>query len=198
MLRTWSHIRNTIIKLSITVSWNNPAASIEAFFMFSLIFHRYCSDSPCKANLLCSQCKNILLHYVMFRWSACIMLNAQLLNLTFPKFCRQVGPICLPCSLRNADFSGATVTASGWGSTQEGNRTTPPVIRKVDLPVLTTKQCRRYFNPRTRITNNMFCTYRQGKDTCQGDSGTVRYCFHVFFQRLTCRLYYWWLWTKFV
>ena len=97
-----------------------------------------------------------------------------MLEFTLHKLCLQVGPICLPCTLRNANFSGTTVTASGWGTEEEGNNDTPDRLRKVDLTVLTTEECRKYYG--SQITNNMICTYKAGKDTCQGDSGI-----HIYF-----------------
>jgi secreted trypsin-like serine protease len=43
------------------------------------------------------------------------------------------------------------------------------VLKKVDLPVLGTSQCQKYYG--TSVTTNMICTYSPGSDTCQGDSG---------------------------
>jgi len=79
-----------------------------------------------------------------------------------------VQPICLPWTMTAETFQGKTVTASGWGTTSSGG-TASTVLRKVDLPVLTTEECGQYY--RGMITPNMICTYSPGKDTCQGDSG---------------------------
>jgi len=68
----------------------------------------------------------------------------------------------------NKNLTGTYCVASGWGTTSSGG-TQPMKLQKVDLPVLTTKECQRYYG--TSVTNNMICTYLPGKDTCQGDSG---------------------------
>jgi len=87
-----------------------------------------------------------------------------------------IAPICLPFNYRGENFNGKTVVASGWGAEKEGQKDTPMIIRKVDLDVLSTEKCRPYFRPRSRITNNMLCTLKPKKDTCQGDSGgTIDY-----------------------
>jgi secreted trypsin-like serine protease len=89
-------------------------------------------------------------------------------------FRSNISPACLPFgALSRSEFQGATVLASGWGTTrpvpvgQDNNDRTSNTLLMVDLPVLTTSQCSRYI----RVTNNMICTYQPGKDTCQGDSG---------------------------
>jgi len=79
-----------------------------------------------------------------------------------------ISPVCLPFAYANDDFSGTTVSASGWGTTSQGGQVSNQ-LREVDLPVLTTEQCSRYYPG--QITENMICTYQPGKDTCQGDSG---------------------------
>jgi hypothetical protein len=95
--------------------------------------------------------------------------DTALLHLATPLvFSRNVQPVCLPWKYRNADFTGATVTATGWGTTAFGGGISN-VLREVDLPILAQDQCQRYYP--TGLTNNMICTYSPGKDTCQGDSG---------------------------
>lgn len=87
----------------------------------------------------------------------------------------QVSPACLPFSppLSTSDHDGATVLASGWGTTRpvpvntQNNDPVSETLLEVSLPVLTTAQCRQYQS----LTVNQFCTYEPGKDTCQGDSG---------------------------
>jgi len=84
------------------------------------------------------------------------------------QYSRTIQPICLPWTMLGETFQGRTITASGWGTTSSGGSASP-VLRKVDLPMLTTQQCRNYYQG--MITDNMICTYSAGKDTCQGDSG---------------------------
>jgi len=79
-----------------------------------------------------------------------------------------ISPVCLPWNYANDNFSGTTVTASGWGTTSQGGSVSN-TLREVDLPVLTTEQCAQYMPG--QVTQNMICTYQPGKDTCQGDSG---------------------------
>jgi len=83
-------------------------------------------------------------------------------------FSNTISPVCLPFNYANDDFDGTTVTASGWGTTSQGGQVSN-TLKEVDLPVLTTQQCSRYYPG--QITENMICTYNPGKDTCQGDSG---------------------------
>lgn len=83
-------------------------------------------------------------------------------------FTREISPVCLPWNYPNDEFDGETVSASGWGTTSQGGSVSN-TLREVDLPVLTTQQCRQYYPG--QITDNMICTYNPGKDTCQGDSG---------------------------
>lgn len=46
-----------------------------------------------------------------------------------------------------------------------------PTLKKVELPILETKPCADvYAGTQITITNNMMCTYAEGKDTCQGAS----------------------------
>jgi len=83
-------------------------------------------------------------------------------------FTNSISPVCLPFNYANDEFSGTTVTASGWGTTTQGGSVSN-VLKEVDLPVLTTAQCSEYY--RGQLTERMICTYLPGKDTCQGDSG---------------------------
>ena len=99
--------------------------------------------------------------------------DIALLHLSSPiPFDKNIGPECLPWSLTNQDFHGAKVTASGFGTTEPvradeiNNGYSSDIMLKVTLPVLTTTECRKYLTEKT-ITNNMFCTYAEGKDTCQ-------------------------------
>ncbi|KAK4311940.1 hypothetical protein Pmani_016606 [Petrolisthes manimaculis] len=79
-----------------------------------------------------------------------------------------VQPICLPCSVTPETLQGQKGTVTGWGTTSAGGDTSK-VLQEVELSLLSTTQCQTYLG--NTVTNNMMCTYSQGKDACQGDSG---------------------------
>lgn len=58
----------------------------------------------------------------------------------------------------------------GWGTTSYGGVASSNLL-EVAVPILSTSACRLYSSVSAKITNNMFCTYANGKDACQGDSG---------------------------
>jgi len=69
-------------------------------------------------------------------------------------------------------LAGTTVSAAGWGLTDERNDTQPDQLRSVVLKVGTMRECTRgnkilgeYFAP------SMMCASKPGRDTCSGDSG---------------------------
>ncbi|KAF5301217.1 hypothetical protein FQA39_LY10803 [Lamprigera yunnana] len=80
-----------------------------------------------------------------------------------------VGPACLPFRFSNYDFTGKTVTALGWGTT-EFTGPKSDVLQKVNLTVVSTDMCMQEL-PSTKIFNSFLCTYGDEKDTCQFDSG---------------------------
>jgi secreted trypsin-like serine protease len=90
-------------------------------------------------------------------------------------FAPNVSPACLPWNMVATNFSGASVLASGWGTTKPvpiNVKNTDPsstTLLKVTLPLLTTTECQKYMG--SKVTDNMICTYKPGYDTCQGDSG---------------------------
>ena len=63
---------------------------------------------------------------------------------------------------------------SGWGKQQHSSMDASETLRKAELPVLTTKQCRKYYKNQDKgeITDEMFCTFHPHRDACQGDSGS--------------------------
>ncbi|KAF2867076.1 trypsin-like cysteine/serine peptidase domain-containing protein [Massariosphaeria phaeospora] len=81
-----------------------------------------------------------------------------------------IGYATLPGS-GNDPVAGSTVTVAGWGTTSEGG-SSPALLRKVDIPVVSRTQCRADYSV-AEITNNMWCAglAAGGKDSCQGDSG---------------------------
>ncbi|XP_037033545.1 venom serine protease-like [Bradysia coprophila] len=82
---------------------------------------------------------------------------------------RGVGPVCLPFYYANADFSGVDVIGTGWGLTEFGGKKSD-YLQKVDLTVLKNSDpsCQRTY---PTIQDSQMCTYKEGKDTCQYDSG---------------------------
>ncbi|KAI8943111.1 hypothetical protein NX059_001141 [Plenodomus lindquistii] len=68
--------------------------------------------------------------------------------------------------------AGTTATVAGWGTTTSGGSTSPTLLRKVDVPIVSRTTCRSNYST-SQITNNMFCAgfAAGGKDSCQGDSG---------------------------
>ena len=69
-------------------------------------------------------------------------------------------------------LAGSTVSAAGWGATNEDGGAMPNHLRSVILKVGTSSSCNRgnatkagYFAP------SMLCASNPGRDTCSGDSG---------------------------
>ena len=87
--------------------------------------------------------------------------------------CVQVAPACLPYRLKRNKFYKQKVLVSGWGKQQHSAMDASETLRKAELPVLTTKQCRKYYKNKMKgnITDEMFCTFQPMRDACQGDSG---------------------------
>ncbi|KAF0292425.1 Trypsin II-P29 [Amphibalanus amphitrite] len=88
----------------------------------------------------------------------------------------RVRPICLPSEpCRGGDgpacFDGRTGAVAGWGVLRERSKDYPENLQEVELPVLTSQDCRDS-QPEV-ITDEMLCTSYEygGKDACQGDSG---------------------------
>jgi trypsin len=65
-----------------------------------------------------------------------------------------------------------TMTA-GWGTTSAGSSTTPDILRKVSVPLVSKTVCNAAVSYNGKITDRMLCAGYQagGKDSCQGDSG---------------------------
>lgn len=79
-------------------------------------------------------------------------------------------PICLPSRFVNYNFDNEHGEATGWGTAEIGGESSSE-LRQVSLPILSTKTCKNNNKIGSKITDNMFCTYHPGKDTCTGDSG---------------------------
>lgn len=62
---------------------------------------------------------------------------------------------------------------AGWGTLNEDSDTTPDILRKVTVPLVTNADCSKDPLYKGKITDRMLCAgYKVGgKDSCQGDSG---------------------------
>lgn len=71
------------------------------------------------------------------------------------------------------DQAPFNVWTSGWGTTQQGSSTLPRLLNKVEVPLVTTKDCNAPAAYDGDITDRMICAglVKGGKDSCQGDSG---------------------------
>ncbi|KAK7151583.1 hypothetical protein R3I94_008042 [Phoxinus phoxinus] len=97
--------------------------------------------------------------------------DIMLIKLRTPaNFNKCVNSIRLAASCTSA---GEQCLVSGWGKT--GGHTAS-VLQCLNLPVLSSAQCRRAYG--AKITENMFCAgfMEGGKDSCQGDSGGPVVC----------------------
>lgn len=67
--------------------------------------------------------------------------------------------------------SGSVAHVVGWGATSTS--TFSPVLQEVDLDVISNEECMIAADGAYSlvITDNMICTYSEGKDACRGDSG---------------------------
>ncbi|XP_011309599.1 uncharacterized protein [Fopius arisanus] len=92
-------------------------------------------------------------------------------------FSDYVRPICLP---DGEPKSGTSCTVTGWGQLYEIGRIFPDTLQEVELPLISTEECRRktLFLPLYRITSGMLCAGLKdgGRDACMGDSGGPLVC----------------------
>ncbi|XP_068082749.1 trypsin-1-like [Anabrus simplex] len=67
--------------------------------------------------------------------------------------------------------SGIPVTAAGWGIL--GEYTTTDYLKKANMVIMNTKQCKKSYDPRKSIDRRNVCAVdpQQGRHTCRGDSG---------------------------
>ncbi|XP_041974933.1 uncharacterized protein LOC121730124 isoform X2 [Aricia agestis] len=88
-------------------------------------------------------------------------------------------PACLPPA-RLPPPAGKHCTVVGWGQLYEHERVFPDTLQEVELPVISTEECRRRTRllPLYRVTDDMFCAgyERGGRDACLGDSGGPLMC----------------------
>ncbi|XP_014367027.2 uncharacterized protein LOC106717643 isoform X1 [Papilio machaon] len=88
-------------------------------------------------------------------------------------------PACLPPA-RAPPPAGTHCSVVGWGQLYEHERVFPDTLQEVELPVISTAECRRRTRllPLYRVTEDMFCAgyERGGRDACLGDSGGPLMC----------------------
>lgn len=88
-------------------------------------------------------------------------------------------PACLPPP-RAQPPAGHYCTVVGWGQLYEHERVFPDTLQEVELPVISTEECRERTRklPLYRVTEDMFCAgfERGGRDACLGDSGGPLMC----------------------
>ncbi|XP_024867062.1 venom serine protease 34-like [Temnothorax curvispinosus] len=92
---------------------------------------------------------------------AIVMLNSDI------SFSEEVGPVCLPFQHRSDSFAGSYVDLLGWGTTQWTGMKSK-TLQKVTVTVITYRECRRQY---PNVSYSQLCTYAEGKDACQFDSG---------------------------
>ncbi|KAK9889389.1 hypothetical protein WA026_004663 [Henosepilachna vigintioctopunctata] len=97
-------------------------------------------------------------------------------SVTFSDYIR---PVCLP-KLEESLEDDVQCTILGWGQLSEVGRIFPDTLQEVQLPVISTSECRKrtVFLPLYNITEEMFCAGydRGGRDACLGDSGGPLIC----------------------
>ncbi|XP_066259154.1 venom serine protease 34-like [Euwallacea similis] len=84
-------------------------------------------------------------------------------------FSNYVGPICLPFRYYLADFAAQTSIILGWGQI-EFSGPTSDVLLGANLQIISNVQCQSEGNGEV-IVDEEVCTYADGKDSCQSDSG---------------------------
>lgn len=63
-------------------------------------------------------------------------------------------------------------TVIGWGRTTEGGALAS-VVQEVQVPILTTNQCRNSKYKPSRITTNMLCAGKGVQDSCQVNNNSI-------------------------
>ena len=93
------------------------------------------------------------------------------------KINKRVNTACLPFVEPNDE---STVLISGWGKTKHGYGRPSNILQKVSVNIISRKRCKdMYAKPLPsgqtgEITDVMICAGREGKDSCQGDSGGMK------------------------
>uniref|UniRef100_A0A673G907 trypsin n=1 Tax=Sinocyclocheilus rhinocerous TaxID=307959 RepID=A0A673G907_9TELE len=101
--------------------------------------------------------------------------GCPLLRLSVPA---QINAYIQPATLPTIDspylIGGTSCTVSGWGVTRIYSFYLSPILRAVDVAIISSCQYYYYF----RVNDNMICAGSRfgGKDACQGDSGGPLIC----------------------
>lgn len=114
--------------------------------------------------------------------------DAIILKLKTPlEFNSNVQPACLPSISFN--LTNLNCYVSGWGAFQKrlyrlAYFNMPDQLHWVRVPIVANDQCKATYDkyeipksyPSLKITENMICAGKEGKDTCRGDSGGPLVC----------------------
>ncbi|XP_059482715.1 trypsin 5G1-like [Neocloeon triangulifer] len=96
--------------------------------------------------------------------------DIALLKLRKPvKFNEGIQPACLPSSA-TLDPPARMGEIAGWGRTMEKGMGSDRILR-VEVPLLSQKECRMMMIGPEKITDEMLCAGAKNKDSCQDDSG---------------------------
>jgi len=82
-------------------------------------------------------------------------------------YTNEIGPVCLPFQHNQDSFGGSFVDVLGWG-TMEFAGETSNTLQKVKLSVTTNLICKKFYPD---LQYRQICTFAEGKDACQFDSG---------------------------
>ncbi|KDR21543.1 venom serine protease-like [Zootermopsis nevadensis] len=80
----------------------------------------------------------------------------------------EVGPACLPY-LYPATNAGTVVDVLGWGTIEHAGEKSDRLL-ETQLDVISINTCREVFGSKVSLVNQL-CTFRNGTDACQADSG---------------------------
>jgi hypothetical protein len=79
------------------------------------------------------------------------------------EFTEKISPVCLAPKCMNVKFVGRSVTAMGWGDTEEKGNVSD-FLRSASFNVISKAKCSQHYDD---LEDHMFCTYKEGQDTCQ-------------------------------
>ncbi|XP_059473349.1 venom serine protease-like [Neocloeon triangulifer] len=81
-----------------------------------------------------------------------------------------VSPACLPFRFEEEEFVNEDVIVLGWGNTAYNGEPSSR-LKKVELGVVSDEMCRSAYPSGNNIDNTQICTFKNGSDACQADSG---------------------------
>lgn len=91
---------------------------------------------------------------------------------------RSVNCMPLPKKIKNIK-PGTVCETAGWGKTSYKDKYSSTFLMEVNVPIISNQKCKAMWKKRNlKITKNMLCTLvdKDGKDTCDGDSGGPLIC----------------------